>query len=156
MQGISSYDQGPEEKVVQDSLDELFDDEELENKLDLKKWPWHEPRNGSVTHSQFIVMNIGSIQDEWDLSWRLRTKKGPATFPNRSKTIFRKSKMNVPFLRKQNIRNKIIDSFFKTILSLLLDHDRIAFSILSPFIYKSNVNYEQFWYCLSLTKILSL
>jgi len=37
LQGISSYDQGPEEKVVQDSLDELFDDEELENKLDLKK-----------------------------------------------------------------------------------------------------------------------
>ena len=32
-----SYDQGLEEKVVQDSLDELFDDEELENKLDLKK-----------------------------------------------------------------------------------------------------------------------
>ena len=64
--------------------------------------------------------------------------------------------MKVRFLQKQNIRNKIIDSFFKTIHSLLLDHDRIAFSILSPFIYKSNVNYEQFWYCLSLTKILSL
>ena len=64
--------------------------------------------------------------------------------------------MKVRFLQKQNIRNKIIDSFFKTIHSLLLDYDRIAFSILSAFIYKSNVNYEQFWYCLSLTKILSL
>ena len=35
MQGISSYDQGLQEKVVQDSLDELFDDEELENKGDV-------------------------------------------------------------------------------------------------------------------------
>ena len=85
-------------------------------------------------------MNIGSIQDEWDLSWRLRTKKGPATFPNRSKTIFRKSKMKVRYMRKQNIRSKKIDTFFKTIHSLLFDHDIIAFSILYPFFYKSNVS----------------